>query len=78
MKRCVQWNPVYDWKDLRLRQGSYPPTARSVGQRQPMNALIFFSRSDPVSVILLNSKQFTSHEWWLDDFRFYSLSKVVQ
>ena len=22
MKSCVQWNPVYDWKDLRLRRGS--------------------------------------------------------
>ena len=24
MKGCVQWNPIYDWKDLRLRQGSNP------------------------------------------------------
>ena len=24
MKGCVQWNPVYDWKDLRLRRGSNP------------------------------------------------------
>ena len=22
MKRCVQWNPVHDCKDIRLRQGS--------------------------------------------------------
>ena len=24
MKGCVQWNPVYDRKDLRLRRGSNP------------------------------------------------------
>ena len=24
MKGCVQWNPVYDWKDSRLKRGSSP------------------------------------------------------
>ena len=24
MKDCVQWNPVYGWKDFRLEQGSSP------------------------------------------------------
>ena len=24
MKRCLQWNPVYEWKDIQLRQGSNP------------------------------------------------------
>ena len=33
MKGCVQWNPIYEWKDPRLRQGSKITTARSVGQR---------------------------------------------
>ena len=38
---------------------------------------LFFRRSYPVSIILLYSIQFTSREWWLDDFRFYGLSKVI-
>ena len=29
MKGCMQWNPVYDWKDPHLEL----MTARSVGQR---------------------------------------------
>ena len=39
MKRCVQWNPVYDWKDL-IRQGS---NLVPLGQQASANnnALIF-------------------------------------
>ena len=39
MKRCMQWNPVYDWKDL-IRQASNPETLDQ--QASANNKCVYF------------------------------------
>ena len=76
MKRCVDGTPFTIEKDL-IKQGSNPVPLDQQARAKDKCAY-FFRRSYPVPIIQLNSLQFTSREWWLDDFRFYGLSKVVQ
>ena len=37
MKDCVQWNPVYDCKDIHLRRGSNPGPLDQVASASPTN-----------------------------------------
>ena len=41
MKGCVQWNPVYDWKDLRLWRGSKPGLLDHLASAYPLSSLSY-------------------------------------